>query len=58
MEKSFLPLVSFLVVIGLVNFAALWFIHARLMLRMDELENLINELGSMVGEWIDGQSKE
>lgn len=57
MEKSFLPLVSFLVVIGLANFAALWFVYSSLTRRMGELENLINELGSMVGEWIDGQEK-
>lgn len=35
-----------------------WVIHHRLTRRMDEIEDLINELGSMVGEWIDGQSED
>ena len=34
-----------------------WWIYCRLTRRMGELENLINELGSIVGEWIDGQNK-
>jgi hypothetical protein len=34
-----------------------WWIYRRLTRRMGELKNLINELGSMVGEWIDGQTK-
>ena len=53
MEKSFLLLGSFLVVIGLANFAALWFVYARLTRRMDELETLINSLGDIVGAYID-----
>lgn len=52
-ENWFLPLVSFLVVIGLANFAALWFVYATLARRMDEIETLINSLGDIVGSYID-----
>lgn len=39
---------------GLAILMGLWLIWRRL----TKLEDLINELGSMVGEWIDGQEKE
>lgn len=46
-----------LLLVSVVILVSLWVIYYRLTKRLDELENLINELGSMVGEWIDGQTK-
>ncbi len=38
--------------IGVLNLVGLWLVWQRLA----TLENLINELGTMTGEWIDSQS--
>jgi hypothetical protein len=40
-------------VVGLIILVGLWLIWHKL----TKLEDLINELGSMLGEWIDGQGK-
>jgi len=35
-----------------------WWIYRRLTRRMNKIESLINELGTMFGEWIDSQSED
>ena len=35
-----------------------WWIYRRLTRRMNEIENLINELGTMFGEWIDSWTED
>lgn len=47
----------FLLLVSVAILVSQWVIYRRLTRRMGEIENLINELGSMVGEWIDGQNK-
>lgn len=46
---------------GVLILVGLWLVWQRLTrieAQVEEVKSLVNEVGSMIGEWIDGQNKE
>ncbi len=46
-------MIYFLLLLSVAILVSQWWIYRRLTKRMNEIENLINELGSHVGAYID-----
>lgn len=40
-------------VVGILNLVGLWLVWCRLTRRFDEMENLINQYGGIVGAYLD-----